>query len=426
MPTFTIVDKDKDPLGPNEINAGGTIHVNDGDVFIFDATADAKTTFQSASGSVTDFSVQFNDSNPNNLDIEFKDNLSPTITIADNADLSDIKIDAGNAEAVHLTAGDNVTLGEYKGSKDGADTLVIGDDFTTLSKLKTEGGDDSILIGDRASIEEIDTGKGDNSITIGDDFTGKKIKAGDGDDTIRLGANATLDEVDGGKGTDVLSTQSPGVTGKNTETTNVVCFARGTLIRTATGERPVEELVIGDLVLTADNGLRPIGWIGARTLSEADLQRKAELRPIRFRKGALGEGLPAMDLVVSPQHRILFRSRIAERMFGSREVLVAAHLMLGMPGVEIAETSDGVTYFHFMFDAHEVVFANSSPTESMFAGPQAILGLDSKAREEIAMLFPELLNADAKPVPARPFPGSGRRARKLVDRHVANKRSVVA
>ncbi|WP_246040389.1 Hint domain-containing protein [Roseovarius arcticus] len=426
MPTFTIVDKDKDPLGPNEINAGGTIHVNDGDVFVFDSTADSKTTFQSASGSVTDFSVQINDSNPNKFDIDFKDNLSPTITIADNADLSDIKIDADKAESVQLTAGDNVTLGEYKGSKDGADTLVIGDDFTTLSKLKTEGGDDSISIGDRANIEELDTGKGNDSITIGDDFNGKKIKTDDGDDIIRLGANATLDEVDGGKGNDVLITQSPGVTGKNTESINVVCFARGTLIRTATGERPVEDLVIGDLVLTADNGLRPIGWIGARALSQTDLEQKAELRPIRFRQGALGEGLPAMDLVVSPQHRILFRSRIAERMFGNREVLVAARMMLGLPGVEIVETSDGVTYFHFMFDAHEVVFANSSPTESMFAGPQAILALDAKARAEIAMLFPELLSADTKPVPARPFPGNGRLARKLVDRHVANNRSVVA
>ena len=426
MPTFTIVDKDKDPLGPNEINAGGTIHVNDGDVFVFDATANSNTTFQSASGSTTNFFVEFNDSNPNKLEVEFKDDLRPTISIGDNADLSDVKIDAGKAESVQLTAGNNVTLGEYKGSKDGADTLVIGDDFATLSKLKTEGGNDSITIGDRASIEEIDTGKGDDSITIGDDFTGKKVKAGDGDDIIRLGANATLNEVDGGKGTDALFTQSPGVAGKNTEATNVVCFASGTLIQTATGERPVEELAIGDLVLTADNGLRPIGWIGARTLSEADLQRKAELRPIRFRQGALGKGLPAMDLVVSPQHRILFRSRIAERMFGSREVLVAARLMLDLPGVEIAETSDGITYIHFMFDTHEVVFANNAPTESLFAGPQAILGLDAKAREEITMLFPELLQADANPVPARPFPSSGRRARKLVDRHLANKRSVVA
>ncbi len=156
------------------------------------------------------------------------------------------------------------------------------------------------------------------------------------------------------------------------------------------------------------------------------MQRKAKLRPIRFPKGALGNGLPYADLVVSPQHRVLFRSAIAERMFDSREILVPALQILGIPGVDIAETDDGVTYFHFMFDNHEVVFSNGAPTESMFTGPQAILALDTEAREEIEALFPELFKADAKPVPARPFPDSGRRARKLVERHVANNRSIAA
>jgi len=100
--------------------------------------------------------------------------------------------------------------------------------------------------------------------------------------------------------------------------------------------------------------------------------------------------------------------------------------MLGIPGVEIAETDDGVTYFHFMFDDHEAGFSHGAPTESMFTGPQAILALDTEAREEIEALFPELSKADAKPVPARPFPDSGRRARKLVEWHVANNRSIAA
>ena len=155
------------------------------------------------------------------------------------------------------------------------------------------------------------------------------------------------------------------------------------MIKTQMGERAVKDLAIGDLVLTMDTGFRPISWISQRTLSEMELQKKAKLRPIRFQKGALGNGLPYADLVVSPQHRVLFRSPIAERMFGSREILVPARQMLGMPGVDIAETDDGVKYFHFMFDAHEVVFSNGAPTESMFTGPQAILALDAEAREEI-------------------------------------------
>ena len=425
MPTFTIVAEDKDPLGPNEINAGGTIQVNDGDVFVVDATADAKTTFESVSGSATDFSVEFNDSNPNKLDLEFKEDLSPSITIADDTDLSEVKITAENADSVQLTAGDSVTLGEYKGSKNGADTLDIGDDFTTTAKLKTAGGEDSITIGDRADIEEVDAGKGDDTITIGADFTGKKVKGGDGDDTVNLGANADLDEVDGGKGDDVLNTKSPDAKDKNFEAVNVVCFARGTMIETPTGARAIEDLAIGDFVVTMDNGPRQIGWIGARTLTTADLRKKPKLRPIRFRKDSLGNGVPTADLVVSPQHRILFRSAIANRMFGSSEVLVAARLMIDLPGVDILEADDGVKYFHFMFDSHDVIFANGAPTESMFTGEQAMLGLDADAREEIEALFPELTDVDANPVPARPFPDSGRRARKLVDRHIANDRAVI-
>ncbi len=455
MPTFTIVDKDKDPLGPNEIKAGGTINVQDGDVYIFDSTANKHTTFKSADGFVKSFSVQFNESNPNKFDVKFSDvptaNLNPSISIADDVDLSDVKIDAGKAASAQLTAGDNVTLAEYNGSAVGADTIDIGDHFTTTSEIKSGGGDDVITIGDNftgkkinsgdgddtiriganADLDDIDSGKGDDSITIGDNFTGKKIDSGDGDDTIRIGANADLEKIDGGKGNDVLYTQTdPGDIKKidkiHQDDIHVVCFARGTMIKTWVGERAVEDLATGDLVLTMDNGFRPISWISQRSLSEMDLRRKTKLRPVRIQKGALGNGLPCADLVVSPQHRVLFRSPIAERMFGNREVLVAARQMLGMPGVDIAETTDGVTYFHFMFDAHEVVFSNGAPTESMFAGPQAVLALDAEARDEIVALFPELLQPDANPVPARPFPDTGRRARRLVERHVITSRPIAA
>ncbi len=452
MPTFTIVDKDKDPLGPNEINAGGTINVENGDVYIFDSTANKDTTFKSSDGLTKSFSVEFNDSNSNDFDVKFNGdpnpNLNPSISIADNVDLSDIKIDAGKTESAQLTAGDNVTLDQYKGSTDGADTINIGDYFTTTSEIKTEGGDDIITIGDHftgknimagdgddtiriganADLDEVVGGNGDDSITVGDDFTGKKIKGGSGDDTIRIGANADLDEVDGGSGDDILYTQTDPDDIKKIKKIDiqVVCFARGTMIKTQMGERAVEDLAIGDLVLTMDNGFRPISWINQRTLSEMDLRKETKLRPIRLEKGALGNGLPCADLVVSPQHRVLFQSPIAERMFGSREILVAARQMLDMPGVEIAETTHGVTYFHFMFDTHEVVFSNGAPTESMFIGPQTILGLDAEAREEIETLFPEFFKPGFKSIPARPFPDSGRRARKLVKRHVINDRPIAA
>lgn len=86
--------------------------------------------------------------------------------------------------------------------------------------------------------------------------------------------------------------------------TTVVCFARDTLIQTISGQKPVQDLNVGDLIFTRDNGYQPIRWIGQRSYSGAALQDQSWLRPIKIRAGALGHGLPSLDLIVSPQHRI--------------------------------------------------------------------------------------------------------------------------
>ena len=203
------------------------------------------------------------------------------------------------------------------------------------------------------------------------------------------------------------------------ENTLVMCFAAGTLIATADGPRPIEELKIGDLVETRDNGLQPIRWTGARHLSAAELEANPKLRPIRIRKGALGRGLPAADLVVSPQHRVLVRSRIAQRMFGADEVLVAAKQLCQIDGIEVAEDMASVAYHHIMFDRHEVVISNGAETESLFTGPEALRAVGPAAREEIFTLFPELATGDYTPEAARLLP-SGRLGRKLAVRHLQN------
>ena len=68
--------------------------------------------------------------------------------------------------------------------------------------------------------------------------------------------------------------------------------------------RAVEVLRVGDLVLTEDHGPQPLVWVGARSLGPADLAANPALQPVRIAAGALGLGLPARDLVVSPQHRL--------------------------------------------------------------------------------------------------------------------------
>ncbi|HRO15213.1 MAG TPA: Hint domain-containing protein [Paracoccus sp. (in: a-proteobacteria)] len=117
----------------------------------------------------------------------------------------------------------------------------------------------------------------------------------------------------------------------------VPCFAEGTRILTARGQRPIERIAVGDLVVTADHGPQAVCWHGTRRLDAADLAAHPNLRHIRIRKGALGNRLPRRDLLVSPRHRMLVRSDIAQRLFGAAEVLVAARHLLALDGAEVAE-----------------------------------------------------------------------------------------
>lgn len=176
----------------------------------------------------------------------------------------------------------------------------------------------------------------------------------------------------------------------------VVCFTRGTLIDTPDGPRQVEDLRIGDLVLTLDRGAQPIRWIGSRKL-DIELACIPRLRPVRIRADALGAGVPKADLLVSPQHRVLLRSRIAARMFGAAEVLAAAKSLLGLDGIEVADDLPEVEYFHFTFDQHEIVFANGAEAESLFPGPEALKAVSPAARRELAEIFVDLANQSPEP-----------------------------
>ena len=111
--------------------------------------------------------------------------------------------------------------------------------------------------------------------------------------------------------------------------------------------------------------------------------------PILIRRGALGRDLPERDLMVSPNHRMLVTSDLAELMFGEREVLVAAKFLTGLDGVVQIEQA-GVTYVHVMCEHHEVLLANGSWTESFQPGQDSLNGIGAAQRAEIFALFPEL------------------------------------
>lgn len=207
------------------------------------------------------------------------------------------------------------------------------------------------------------------------------------------------------------------------ENTRVICYTTGTEIRTINGRTPVEMLQPGDLVWTLDHGFQPLRWIGSRVVTGARIATAGQLCPITIAAGAMGDNLPWRDLRVSPQHRMLMRSVIAGRMFGCSEVLVAAKSLVGLAGICVDPCEDGVTYWHLLFDAHEIIDANGALSESFYPGPEALKSLDQRAKAEIMEQFPALKSCQTEQVfpPARPFV-QGSKARKLVSRHITNDR----
>ncbi|MEO1109695.1 MAG: Hint domain-containing protein [Pseudomonadota bacterium] len=174
-----------------------------------------------------------------------------------------------------------------------------------------------------------------------------------------------------------------------------VCFARGALIRTATGERPVETLRVGDSIQTLDHGPQTIRWIGS-----ARRAATGTLAPVLFSEGSIGNH---QDLYVSQQHRMLLSGHQVELLFGESEVFAPAISLINGNSIRIVDGGQ-VEYFHILFDTHEVIYANGALSESFHPGEQGWSALDPAMQEEIQTLFPQLLLFGSKGYgsPARP------------------------
>ena len=149
---------------------------------------------------------------------------------------------------------------------------------------------------------------------------------------------------------------------------DVPCFVTGTLISTVRGEVAVEDLIIGDLILTEGGGGHlPLRHVLRQMISVERLRLDETARPVRITMGAFGE-LPHRDLLVSPMHRILLQGWPVELCCGDDCVLAhAVHLVDGSK-VRQEEPGDAVTYHHLLLDRHAIVYSEGLPTESIFLG----------------------------------------------------------
>ncbi len=158
-------------------------------------------------------------------------------------------------------------------------------------------------------------------------------------------------------------------------------FAADTNIMTSLGDVKVQNLKVGARVITRDHGMQTLRWIGSHKV-----RISADDAPIMFQKAVLKN---TRDLILSPQHRILFKGEQAELMFGQSEVLVPAKTLLNND--RVYQIVDGfIEYYHVLFDRHEIIYSEGVSTESYLPTIENIKNLDQDTRENLYDVFPNL------------------------------------
>jgi Hint domain len=164
--------------------------------------------------------------------------------------------------------------------------------------------------------------------------------------------------------------------------TGTPCYCPGTLILTERGEVAVEALQIGDGLVTQSGEVRPIRWIGHRAYSGRFAAGQKQILPVRIAAGALADGVPRRDLMVSPLHAMFLDG-----------VLIPASALVNGTSIVQLEAVESVAYFHVELESHDVILAEGAPAES-FVDDQS-RGMFHNAAE-YSTLYP-----DARRVPAR-------------------------
>jgi len=164
----------------------------------------------------------------------------------------------------------------------------------------------------------------------------------------------------------------------------IVCYRGGTRIATPDGAVAVEDLTVGDLVLTHDGEALAVRWIGRRHLDCRGHAAPETVFPVRIAAHAFGENLPRRDLFLSPDHAV----------YAESVLIPVKYLIDGVSVVQVR--TDDVTYYHVELDRHVVMLAEGLPAESyldvgdrmFFSGDSQIISHPSMSRPapDVAMI----------------------------------------
>ena len=280
-----------------------------------------------------------------------------------------------SAETTVASAADGTGGGTLNLVGNGSQTISVNDDVLNLSG--TVAGDTIGVNNGELDLTGTTLGTGDvvtlsgssevalsSAITNGsatvDGLTIDGIAVGD---IISLGGAPTNVSYNGGVltftvggHTDTLSVPlTAGVTGFAISGDELIatCYCRGTNILTQAGEVAVEDLKIGDLLITKSGAARAIRWIGRSSYAGRFAASNRKVLPVLIKAGALADQVPARDLYVSPAHA----------MFLDGVLIPATALINGSSIMQLASV-DLVEYFHVELESHDVIIAEGALSES--------------------------------------------------------------
>lgn len=143
------------------------------------------------------------------------------------------------------------------------------------------------------------------------------------------------------------------------------CFSKGTTIRTAGGDKKVEDLITGDLLPTVFGGVCPIQWIGRYPCRKSNPPTAwvKDILPVRIAPSALAPGVPHADLYVTKWHALLIDG-----------ILVTAGSLINGTTITPYDVRehDELEFFHIKLARHDVIYAEGAPCETL-------LNVDAKA-----------------------------------------------
>lgn len=165
----------------------------------------------------------------------------------------------------------------------------------------------------------------------------------------------------------------------------------GANLRTPCGDRRVENVRPGDLIVTRDAGLQPVRLVWTQTLNAKDLAANPALAPVWLGPRAIGPMMPQRPLRLAPGHRILIPGWRLVDQPDTKACLVAAHEISGSSDAAYIDRSEEeITLYNVVFDSHQVFCANGLPVESFHVTREARAAMEPAVRADIDRVFPDL------------------------------------